>query len=298
MNSHPEYGLHIVGFADDDPALKGSRIEGAAVLGTTDDVLGLVQQERVDDLVIALPWAAHDKLLLILEQTSHEYLDVRIVPDLLEFVAIRAGLQDLDGVPVINLSEDPLHTWDWFLKRLFDVAVAGLGLVLLAPLLATVAVAVRRSSPGPVLYAQDRLGLDGKRFVMYKFRTMRADAEALTGPTFAADDDPRCTAVGRWLRRLSLDELPQLWNVLRGDMSLVGPRPERPSFVHEFKHTVPQYMLRHKMRSGITGWAQVNGWRGNTSIRKRIEYDLYYVTNWSLALDVKILLMTLVHWLR
>ena len=152
----------------------------------------------------------------------------------------------------------------------------------------------RRTSPGPVFYRQQRMGLDGKQFTIYKLRSMYEDAEAETGPVWARDDDPRCTPVGRLLRKTSIDELPQLWNVLRGDMSLVGPRPERPYFVDQFKQRIPQYMLRHKVRAGLTGWAQVNGWRGNTSIEKRIEYDLYYIENWSVSLDIKILWLTLV----
>jgi exopolysaccharide biosynthesis polyprenyl glycosylphosphotransferase len=293
MRAHPDYGFEVVGFIDDDPVKQGAIFHGARVIGTSDDLLGIVREERIDEMVLALPWSEHDKMLQALEDTSREYLEVKVVPDLLEYIAIRASLEDLDGLPILNLADDPLHTWDWFLKRLFDVAASATGLLLLSPLLGLIALLVRRSSPGPILYRQERMGLDGKRFEMVKFRTMRLDAEAGTGPVFAAEEDPRATRVGGWLRRFSLDELPQLWNVLRGDMSIVGPRPERPSFVHEFKEKIPQYMLRHRMKSGITGWAQVNGWRGNTSITKRIEHDLYYVANWSLALDLKIVGLTL-----
>ena len=161
-----------------------------------------------------------------------------------------------------------------------------------------VSLLIRRSSSGPVFYRQERMGLDGKPFLIYKFRSMYEDAEAESGPVWAREDDPRCTPIGRLLRRTNVDEMPQLWNVLRGDMSIVGPRPERPYFVDQFKHRIPQYMLRHKVKAGITGWAQVNGWRGNTSIEKRIEYDLYYIENWSLSLDFRILWMTLRHGLR
>jgi len=158
---------------------------------------------------------------------------------------------------------------------------------------AIIAAVVKWSSPGPIFYAQERMGLDGGAFTVYKFRSMRADAEDTTGPIWSPDNDPRTTAVGRWLRHFDLDELPQFWNVLRGDMSIVGPRPERPFFVEQFKHRIPQYMLRHKVKAGITGWAQVNGWRGNTSLEKRIEYDLYYIENWSVTLDLKIMWLTL-----
>jgi exopolysaccharide biosynthesis polyprenyl glycosylphosphotransferase len=174
-----------------------------------------------------------------------------------------------------------------------DIALAALGLIVLAPLLAVLSLLIRFTSPGPVFYRQERMGLDGRSFRMYKFRSMREDAEAESGPVWVAAGDDRRTPVGRTLRRFSLDELPQLWNVLKGDMSLVGPRPERPFFVHQFKTLIPQYMLRHKVKSGLTGWAQVNGLRGNTSLENRIEYDLYYIQNWSLTLDVKILILTL-----
>ena len=181
------------------------------------------------------------------------------------------------------------------LKRATDVVVGGLAFLLAAPLMVLITLATRLSSPGPVLLRQERMGLDGRRFEMLKFRTMRADAEADTGPVWAREEDPRRTRLGAVLRRWSLDELPQLINVLRGEMSLVGPRPERPVFVEDFRRRIPGYMLRHKVKAGMTGWAQVNGWRGNTSLEKRLQYDLYYIERWSLAFDVKILVQTLWH---
>ena len=179
------------------------------------------------------------------------------------------------------------------LKRGFDVVVGAAAVVAASPLLVAIAVGIRLTSRGPVLYRQERMGLDGRRFAMLKFRSMVPDAEATTGPRWAVPNDPRRTEFGAFLRRWSLDELPQLFNVLRGEMSLVGPRPERPSFVEDFRRRVPRYMLRHKVKAGITGWAQINGWRGNTSIEKRIEYDLYYIERWSLGFDIKILLQTI-----
>jgi exopolysaccharide biosynthesis polyprenyl glycosylphosphotransferase len=177
-------------------------------------------------------------------------------------------------------------------KRSLDVAISGTSLLALSPLLAAIAAAIRLEDGGPVFYRQVRMGLDGRPFEIVKFRSMKVGAEDESGPTWAVREDPRRTRTGRLLRRTSLDELPQLWNVLRGEMSLVGPRPERPEFVRAFKDEFPQYMLRHRVRAGITGWAQVNGWRGNTSLTKRIEYDLYYIENWSLSLDIKILWLT------
>jgi exopolysaccharide biosynthesis polyprenyl glycosylphosphotransferase len=186
----------------------------------------------------------------------------------------------------------PLQGFNSWLKRAIDVALSAAAVLVLALPLTIIAVLVKLTSRGAVFYAQERMGLDGKAFTVYEFRSMYADAESETGPVWAREDDPRATPLGRWLRKLDLDELPQLWNVLRGDMSIVGPRPERPFFVEQFKHRIPQYMLRHKVKSGITGWAQVNGWRGNTSLEKRIEYDLYYIENWSVTLDLKIMWLT------
>jgi exopolysaccharide biosynthesis polyprenyl glycosylphosphotransferase len=184
------------------------------------------------------------------------------------------------------------------LKRAIDVAISATALIVFSIPFAIIAALIKYTSKGPVFYKQERMGLDGKAFQVYKFRSMYQGAEDETGPVWARDNDPRCTPVGRWLRRLDLDELPQLWNVLRGDMSIVGPRPERPYFVEQFKHRIPQYMLRHKVKAGITGWAQVNGWRGNTSLEKRIEYDLYYIENWSVSLDIKIMCLTVLRGLQ
>jgi exopolysaccharide biosynthesis polyprenyl glycosylphosphotransferase len=200
---------------------------------------------------------------------------------------------NLDGLPVIGLRESPHFGLNLVVKRAMDVVLSAFGLLVLSPLLALIAAAVRLGSAGPVFYRQERCGLNGKPFDMLKFRTMRLDAEAQTGPVWAVKDDPRRTWLGSFLRRTSLDELPQLINVLRGDMSLVGPRPERPVFIHQFRQTIPNYMARHCVKAGITGWAQVHGWRGNTSLRKRLQYDLYYITHWTPWLDIRILWMTI-----
>jgi exopolysaccharide biosynthesis polyprenyl glycosylphosphotransferase len=234
----------------------------------------------------------------ILQVVGKECVEVRLVPDILQYAALNATLEDVDGTPVINLSQVPLEGWSSLVKRVVDIAIAGAALLVLLPLLPLVAAAIWLEDRGPIFYRQERMGLDGKSFLILKLRSMRVDAEATTGPVWATRNDPRRTRVGELLRRWSIDELPQLWNVLRGDMSIVGPRPERPTFVHEFKHKLPQYMIRHRVRAGITGWAQVHGWRGNTSIKKRLQYDLYYIENWSLGLDFKILWMTLRHGLR
>lgn len=292
LRGHPEFGVRVVGYLDDRyPA--GERLEGKEVLGGYEAVTRALADQRVDQLFVALPMEAHHEMLKVLNAIEGELVDVKIVPDILQFVTLRAAVEELEGLPVISLAQSPITGWSRIGKRAMDIVLAALGLVVFAPLMGLIALAIRRTSPGPVLYKQERMGLDGRSFAMYKVRSMRVDAEAKSGPVWAAEDDQRRTAVGRILRRFSLDELPQLWNVLKGDMSLVGPRPERPFFVQQFKTMIPQYMLRHKVKSGLTGWAQVNGLRGNTSLEKRIEYDLYYIQNWSLALDVKILLLTL-----
>jgi len=232
-------------------------------------------------------------MLELLDSTSRVMVDVKVVPDLLQVIALRARLEDLDGVPVININDIPLQGLNSTIKRGIDICISGVGLALLAIPLGLTALLVRLTSRGPVFYRQERMGLDGKSFSIVKFRSMFDDAERETGPVWTVPNDPRVTSFGRLLRRSNLDELPQLWNVLRGDMSIVGPRPERPHFVEQFKHRIPQYMLRHKVKAGLTGWAQVNGWRGNTPLEKRIEYDLYYIENWSVRLDLKIMWLTL-----
>jgi exopolysaccharide biosynthesis polyprenyl glycosylphosphotransferase len=214
------------------------------------------------------------------------------VPDLARAFTLNAAVEDFDGTPVVRITETPDQGWNGVLKRGFDIACSLGGLVVLSPLLAAIALWVRLDSPGPVFYGQERVGFNGRRFHMWKFRSMRLDAEA-GGAGWTRPGDERRTGAGAVLRRLSLDELPQLWNVLRGEMSLVGPRPERPMYVEQFRSSIPRYMLRHHMKAGITGWAQVNGLRGDTPLDQRIEYDLYYIRNWSLAFDVQIILRTL-----
>jgi Undecaprenyl-phosphate glucose phosphotransferase len=248
----------------------------------------------VDKLYIALPLEQHAQLLHLIKCVSNECLDIKVVPDLVQYATVKAALEDIDGIPILSLNEVPLRGWNSMVKRVMDALVGGTVLLLGSWIFLAIAVAIKlRGGPGPIFYRQERISVDGKAFQMWKFRSMRVDAETESGPVWAKAEDPRRTAIGVWLRRYNLDELPQFLNVVLGDMSLVGPRPERPPFVQQFKQRIPQYMLRHRVKSGITGWAQVNGWRGNTSIEKRIEYDLYYIENWSLLLDVKILILTL-----
>ncbi|HWF84542.1 MAG TPA: undecaprenyl-phosphate glucose phosphotransferase [Vicinamibacterales bacterium] len=289
---HRELGYQIVGFVDDRAGGDHLGYRGLPLLGTIDEASEIASRESVHHLYVALPPEQHVQMLELIESTSREMVDVKVVPDLLQVIALRARLEDLDGVPVININDVPLQGFNSLVKRLFDVAISTSALVVLAIPLAIIAALVKLTSRGPVFYRQERMGLDGHPFMIHKFRSMYEDAESETGPVFASEDDPRRTPLGKILRQSNIDELPQFWNVLKGEMSLVGPRPERPLFVAQFKHKIPQYMLRHKVKAGITGWAQVNGWRGNTSIEKRIEYDLYYIENWSVRLDLKIMWLT------
>jgi Undecaprenyl-phosphate glucose phosphotransferase len=290
---HRELGYQIVGFVDDRAPGDHLGYRGLPLLGTIAEASDIAARETVDHLYVALPPEQHVQMLELIESTSRECVDVKVVPDLLQVIALRARLEDLDGLPVININDVPLQGFNAIVKRGIDMAISSLALVTLLIPFWIIAALIKMSSRGDVFYRQERMGLDGKPFMIYKFRSMYDDAEASTGPVFASERDPRRTPLGRLLRRSNLDELPQLWNVLRGDMSIVGPRPERPLFVAQFKDKIPQYMLRHKVKAGITGWAQVNGWRGNTSIEKRIEYDLYYIENWSVRLDLKIMWLTL-----
>jgi Undecaprenyl-phosphate glucose phosphotransferase len=288
ITAHRELGYRVVGFVDDAPA------PPADVLGTLAATMDVVNRHQVDQLYIALPLEQHAQLLQLIKCVSNECLDIKVVPDLVQYATVKAALEDIDGIPILSLNEVPLRGWNSMVKRVMDATLGAVLLVVFSPLFVAIAVAVKlRGGRGPVFYRQERISVDGKAFQMWKFRSMRDDAETESGPVWAQAEDPRRTAIGVWLRRYNLDELPQFLNVVLGDMSLVGPRPERPPFVKQFKERIPQYMLRHRVKSGITGWAQVNGWRGNTSIEKRIEYDLYYIENWSLLLDVKILILTL-----
>jgi exopolysaccharide biosynthesis polyprenyl glycosylphosphotransferase len=290
IHERPQLGLRVVGVLTD---ARGPRVRGVPVLGRYEQVKPVLHLCGARQVVVALPREDADRLEPLLEQLQDELVDIRMVPDVLHVATLGSSVEDFDGLPVINLRESPLVGWAAIQKRAFDVGVSSLLLTLAAPVMGAIGLAIRLSSGAPVLYRQERMGLDGHVFRMLKFRTMVDDAERDTGPVWARRDDPRETRIGSFLRRTSLDELPQLWNVLTGEMSLVGPRPERPVFIEQFRREVPGYMLRHKVKAGLTGWAQVHRWRGDTSLHERIEHDLYYIRNWSLGLDIRILLMTL-----
>ena len=289
LNRRRDVGIFVLGLLSDKKEVP----ENVRWLGGIEDVRAVLDRQQVDIVVIALPHADAARLTTVLGGIGDDPIAIHLVPDVFGLVPARGGIEEFETIPFIHLRESRLYGWNRVVKRVFDLVFGALALAVAAPLMLAIAVALKLTSSGAVLYRQERMGVDGRRFRMLKFRTMRVDAEADTGPVWAREDDPRRTALGVFLRRTSLDELPQLFNVLRGQMSLVGPRPERPGFVEEFRRRVPGYMLRHKMKAGITGWAQINGWRGNTSIEKRIEHDLYYIERWSLAFDLKILLQTL-----
>ena len=292
VQGHPDYGLAVTGLVAPTPASAGETIAGLPVVGSIGELRAVVESRGIDLVYLALARSEWREEEAALDQLSDSTAAVRLVPDLARAFTLNATVDDFDGMPVVRVTETPDQGWNGLLKRGFDVACSALGLVLLSPLMLAVALWVRLDSPGPVFYGQERVGFNGRRFRMWKFRTMRVDAES-AGPGWTRPDDPRRTGAGEILRKLSLDELPQLWNVLCGEMSLVGPRPERPMYVEQFRTAIPRYMLRHHVKAGITGWAQVNGLRGDTPLDQRIEYDLYYIRNWSLGFDVAILLRTL-----
>jgi Undecaprenyl-phosphate glucose phosphotransferase len=292
MDNFPELGLLVIGVVTAEDSTTET-VSGKRVLGHFSDVTQIVEYSSADEVLIALPLSQQNEVSRLLELLKDETLDVRLVPDVHAYVTLGCDVEDFDGVPVVRINDSPLIGGRAAAKRVTDVIVAGLSLVVFSPLLLLIVFLVKITSRGPVLYRQERMGMDGRTFEMLKFRSMKIDAESRTGAVWAQQVDDRRTVLGTILRKTSLDELPQLWNVLRGEMSLVGPRPERPVFVKQFRKEIPHYMLRHKVKAGITGWAQVNGWRGNTSLSRRIECDLYYIQHWSYILDLKILSLTL-----
>lgn len=292
----PQLGYRVVGFVDGEDT-EGDLV-GVPILGSQSELARILRENDIQEVVIALPNASHDELLDMISACEAEHANVRIFPDFFQIVASELSIGDLDGLPMLTIRDPGLRGWKLTLKRTIDLVIGSLALILLSPLMLLVALLIRLGSKGPVFYAQVRVGLDGKPFPILKFRTMLTGAEEGTGPVWTTIDDPRRTRLGEFLRKTSIDELPQLINVLVGDMSLVGPRPERPIFVEQFKQVVPRYMERHKEKAGMTGWAQVNGLRGDTSIVERTKYDLYYIENWSPMFDLKIILRTMVNQLR
>jgi Undecaprenyl-phosphate glucose phosphotransferase len=292
---YKDLGFRLKGFLDDERPI-GEKIEidgGVEVLGRIKDLGPILDRGEVNEVFVALDLNNYAKIQETIKVAHRYVVNIRLIPDLFQLLTLKANIQDLDGFPVISIDDVSLRGGKSLLKRVIDIVISSLGLLVLSPLLLVIAVVVKLTSPGPVFFRQERMGLDGRRFNMIKFRTMIPSAEEESGPVMSRPGDPRMTKAGRLLRKFSLDELPQLVNVLKGEMSLIGPRPERPEFVREFTGKIPNYMLRHKVKCGITGWAQVHGLRQDTPISKRIEYDFYYIQNWSLGLELKIIWMTL-----
>lgn len=288
-------GVILVG--DKDKVEIGRQIaetRGLQIFHDQTDWPSFFVEHPMQTVVVALPYKDFGWIEEKLESIVDQVPDIKLLPDLMKFTRLAAGIELISGVPVISIHDSPLVGVQGIFKRFLDIFGALVAIVIFSPVMILIAVLIPFSSPGPIFYRQERMGLDGRTFKMLKFRSMPVDAEKNSGAVFASAGDNRATWLGKILRKSSLDELPQFFNVLNGDMSLVGPRPERPVFVNDFRRKIPGYFLRHKVKAGITGWAQVNGWRGDTSIEKRIECDLYYIQNWSLAFDIRILLLTFV----
>ncbi len=294
LRENPQHGMAPVGFLTDDPhGADTTYLPRHAVLGSIDDIERVLDQYNIEEVILAQPDLDRDRIPTLLTLCEQHLADFRIVPDTTELLFSGMIVETMNGIPFLGARETPLQGWNAALKRLVDVVLAMAVLVIGFPFFLIVAWLIRREDGGPALYIQERMGLDRRRFRIYKFRSMILGAEEETGPVFADENDPRCTKIGHWLRRYRIDEFPQFINVLKGEMSLVGPRPERPFFVDQFRGGIPRYMARHKVKSGITGWAQIHGLCGkHGTIAQRLRYDLYYVENWSLWLDFKIMFLT------
>ncbi len=293
IKRHPALGYRVVGLVDDDAKVKV--VQECPVLGTTDDIPMLIDSQKISEVIIAMPEASHQEILKIASKCDRGRVTVKVFPDVFQIMATEVSIGDLGGLPLLTMRDVALRGWRLTVKRVIDLVGSAVTLVMLSPLMMFIAILIKLDSEGPVFYTQERMGLDGKRFMMLKFRSMRTNAEDETGPIWATSSDSRRTRLGATIRRFSADELPQFINVLLGDMSLVGPRPERPIFVEQFKQSIPRYMDRHREKAGITGWAQVNGLRGDTSIIERTKYDLWYIENWSVALDLRIMARTILN---
>jgi putative colanic acid biosynthesis UDP-glucose lipid carrier transferase len=295
LAADPGAGLNVIGYYDDDPAKLGMMLEGRAVIGGTECLCDDIAVRGIDQVWIAMPLRAEARVSEILAALRDQTVEIRFVPDIFGFHLLNHSLSDVAGLPVISLTATPMTGGARIAKMVEDYLLGAICFLLALPAMLVIALGIRLSSAGPVLYRQARVTWNGQRFAMLKFRTMPVTAEAASGAVWSRKGETRATPFGAFLRRYSLDELPQLVNVLRGEMSLVGPRPERPEFVEQFRHEIPGYMQKHLVKGGITGWAQIHDLRGDSDLVRRIEYDLYYIDHWSLWLDLRILGQTLWH---
>ncbi|HJA43535.1 MAG TPA: undecaprenyl-phosphate glucose phosphotransferase [Candidatus Dorea stercoravium] len=290
--ANPSWGYTVRGILADNVS-RGTEYKGIKVLGRIDNLSIILPENRLDEIAITLGLAEYHKLARIVSMCEKSGVHTKFIPDYNNIIPTKPYTEDLLGLPVINIRHVPLNNrLNAFMKRCVDLFGAVVALILFSPVMAAVAVIIKVTSPGPLIFKQERIGMRNKPFYMYKFRSMVVQEASAEKKAWTTQNDPRVTPIGRFIRKTSIDELPQLVNVLKGDMSLVGPRPERPQFVEQFKEEIPRYMVKHQVRPGLTGWAQVNGYRGDTSIRKRIEHDLYYIENWTLGFDFKIIIMT------
>lgn len=293
LQLNPQWGYVVRGILDDNVE-RGTEYKGVKVLGTIDNLPLILPENKLDEIAITLPLGQYGRLKEIVNLCEKSGVHTKFIPDYAGIIPDRPYTEDIQGLPVINIRYVPLNnTINNVVKRLVDIVGSAVGLIIASPIMIISAILIKATSKGPVIFAQERVGLHNKPFQMYKFRTMIEQSEAEEAKAWTTKDDPRVTGIGKFLRRTSLDELPQLFNILVGQMSLVGPRPERPQFVEKFKEEIPRYMIKHQVRPGLTGWAQINGLRGDTSIEQRIEHDLYYIENWTLEFDIKILLLTI-----
>jgi Undecaprenyl-phosphate glucose phosphotransferase len=292
IRANPQWGYKVSGILDDNKEI-GYTYKGVSILGTTDELESILEKNHLDEIAITLGLQEYYKLKRIVAICEKSGVHTKFVPDYNDIIPTRPYTEDLMGLPVVNIRHVPLtNTFNMVCKRVMDIVGSIFAIILFSPVMLVTALLVKATSKGPLIYKQERVGLHNQTFQMYKFRSMEVQSAKSEKKAWTVRNDPRVTKVGRIIRRTSIDELPQLFNILKGDMSLVGPRPERPFFVEKFREEVPRYMVKHQVRPGLTGWAQVNGYRGDTSIKKRIEYDLYYIENWTIGLDIKILFLT------
>lgn len=290
---NPQWGYNVRGILDDN-VKAGTMYKGIKVLGRIANLMVILPENRLDEIAITLGLSEYYRLEEIVALCEKSGVHTKFIPDYNNIIPTKPYTEDLLGLPVINIRYVPLtNTFNMVVKRLMDIGGSIFAIILFSPVMLLAAILVKLTSPGPLIYKQERVGLHNRNFLMYKFRSMEVQPKEEEKKAWTVKNDPRVTGIGKFMRRTSIDELPQLFNILKGDMSLVGPRPERPFFVEKFREEIPRYMVKHQVRPGLTGWAQVNGYRGDTSIRKRIDYDLYYIENWTLGLDVKILVMTI-----